>query len=382
MKITKLTTFQLPEYPLSTFLRVDTDAGIYGLGEATNMPLVVAGAIHDFCGPEVLGRDPLEIESIWNRLYWRINLQGLAGAETRALSALDFALWDILGKVCQQPVYRLLGGEVRDRVPIYNTCGIHNGPRTGRADNQWFLEDAGTLAEDLLKSGIKTMKIWPLDSFAGKSNGQYISEADIRAGFEPLAKIRSAVGEEMQICLELHGLWNIPSAIRIAQEAEKYHVKWIEDPIMVDDLRNLRLLREKIQVPLLASERLCSRMQYIPLLEQGGADIVMVDLSWSGGITEGCKIAAAVDSFRIPITTHNCGGPVLTRVCAHFNISNYNSIEMETVRNSYRGFPAITDTPFHIQDGYIYPGDLPGLGLSFHEDILERPGVVCRISSV
>lgn len=380
MKITKLTTFRLPDYPLSIFLRIDTDEGIYGLGESTNMPLVVAGAIHDFCAHEILGRDPLDIERIWNRLYWKVNLQGVTGAETRALSAVDIALWDILGKVCNQPLYRLIGGKVRDKVAIYNTCGIHNGPMIGRPDNSWFLEDADTLAEDLLKSGIKAMKIWPLDRFAPNTNGQYISKEDIKKGFEPLEKIRSAVGDEMQICLELHGMWNIPSAIRIAEEAEKYNVKWIEDPILVDDIRNMRLLREKVNVPLLASERLATRMQYIPLLEQGGADIVMIDLSWTGGITEGKKIAAAVDSFKIPVTTHNCGGPVLTKTCAHFNISTYNSIEMETVRNSYWGFPSITDSEFHIENGFIYPGDAPGLGIEFHEDILNRPGVIVRES--
>ncbi|MDR3120895.1 MAG: mandelate racemase/muconate lactonizing enzyme family protein [Clostridiales bacterium] len=380
MKITKLTTFHIPEYPLSMFLRVDTDEGLYGLGESTNQPLVAACAVHDFCAPEALGRDCGEIELIWRRLYEKVNLQGSAGAEMRALSALDFALWDLLGKACKKPLWQLLGGKVRDRVAIYNTCGTHNGRIRSRPDDEWFREDAGTLAEDLLKSGIHAMKIWPLDRFSRATNGQSISEADIRAGFLPLKKIRDAVGDDMQICLELHSLWNLPSAIRIAKEAERYNVKWIEDPILVDDVGNLRRLREKISVPLLASERLCSMAQYLPLLSCGGADIVMVDLSWMGGLTEGKKVAALADAFRLPVTTHNCGGPVLTKACAHFNLATYNAIEMETVRASYWSFPEITDTDFDIKDGSIFPGDAPGLGLEFHGDILGRDGVTSRVS--
>lgn len=382
MKITKLTTFQIPEYPLSTFLRVDTDEGIYGLGESTNQALVVAGAVHDFCAPYVLGCDPTDIERIWSKLYWRINLQGVTGAEMRALSALDFALWDILGKICKQPLYKLLGGKVRDNVAIYNTCTVNNGRIPDRPDNKWFLEDAGSLAQDLLKDGIRQMKIWPLDPYAASSHGQSISEKDIKTGFEPLAKIRDAVGDDMQICLECHGYWNIPTAIRIAKEAEKYNIRWLEDPIYVDNIHSLRQLREKINVPLLASERLATRMQYLPMLQEGGADIVMIDLSWTGGLTEGKKIASAADAYHIPVTTHNCGGPVLTKICAHFNVSTVNAIEMETVRCSYRCFHEITDTNFHLHNGTISVDDTPGIGIEFHANLLKRPGVVSRTTSL
>jgi L-alanine-DL-glutamate epimerase-like enolase superfamily enzyme len=382
MKINKITTFQIQEYPLSVFVQVHVDNGLFGLGESTNVPLVVADAVHNFCAPALLGREAGDIESIWNSLYHKVNFQGLAGAEMRAMSAIDLALWDILGKSCGLPVWKLLGGKVRDRVTIYNTCGSHNGRLPVRPDDVWFREDAGALAKDLIKDGIHAMKIWPLDPLAAPTNGQSISESDIKKGFEPLAKIRSAVGGEMKIFLECHSLWNIPSAIRIARECEKYNVAWLEDPILVDDIRNLRMLREKINVPLLASERLCTRMQYLPLLSMGAADIVMVDLSWSGGLTEGKKIASAADACRIPVTTHNCGGPVLTKACAHYNLSTYNAIEMETVRASYRSFHEITDSEFNIQNGTIYPGDEPGLGVVLHQDLPRRKGVVSRTTSV
>lgn len=382
MKITKLETFSIPEFPLSIFLNVHTDEGLVGLGESTNLPKVVEGAIHDFCAPYVLGRDAMDIESIWNYLYARSNYQGSAGAELRALSALDIALWDLKGKALNTPVYNLFGGKVRPSVPIYNTCGSHGGRIVGRSDNQWFMEDAGTLAQDLLNSGIKAMKIWPSDPLAAKWAGQKISREDVEKCMEPFHKIKDAVGDQMEIAFECHSVWNVPASIALSKALEEFNIKWIEDPILVDDVAALAALRRKINIPLLASERLFTRAQYMPLLKAEAADVVMIDLSWSGGLTEGRKIASLVDAHRLPVTTHNCGGPVLTKAAAHFNISNYNSIEMETVRAIYRTFPEIINEDIGIRDGFIHLDDAPGLGVSFQGDILRHDGVTSRVSEL
>lgn len=382
MKITKLETFRIPQFPLSVFLKVYTDEGLVGYGESTNLPKVVEGAIHDFCAPAVLGQDAGDIEAIWNKLYAVSNYQGSAGAELRALSALDIALWDLKGKVHSAPVYVLFGGKVRPKVPIYNTCGDHGGRIEGRRDNTWFMEDAGTLAEDLLKSGIKAMKIWPFDSLANRWQGQKITRQDLQKGFEPFEKIKAAVGDEMEIALECHSTWNVTAAIQIAHGLENYNTKWIEDPILVDDVGSLAALRAKINVPLLASERLFTRAQYLPLLKANAADVVMIDLSWSGGLTEGRKIASMADAFRLPVTTHNCGGPVLTKAAAHFNISTYNAIEMETVRAIYRTFPEIIPMDIGIENGFIHVDDTPGLGVDFLPKVFDRSDVQGRVSQI
>ncbi|MDR3085167.1 MAG: mandelate racemase/muconate lactonizing enzyme family protein [Christensenellaceae bacterium] len=382
MKITALETFRIPQFPLSVFLRVHTDEGLVGLGESTNEPRSVEASIHDFCAPFALGQDPFSNELIWKRIYDQSNFQGSAGAELRALSALDIALWDLKGKALNTPLYTLLGGKVRGAVPIYNTCGDHGGRITGRKDNDWFMQDAGTLAEDLLQSGIKSMKIWPLDGLARPSLGQTIRYEELRKGIEPFEKIRAAVGDRMEVALECHSVWNIPSAIRIAKALEDYAIKWIEDPILVDDVANLAALRRKINIPLLASERLFTRAQYMPLLKAEGADIVMIDLSWSGGLTEGKKIASLADAHRLPVTTHNCGGPVLTKAAAHFNISTTNSIEMETVRAIYRTFPEIIEEDIGISSGEIHLSEAPGLGLNFQKGVFERADVETRISKL
>lgn len=382
MKITKLETLRLPVFPLSCFLRVYTDCGLIGLGESTNQAGTIEGAVHDFLAPLVLGQDARDIEKLWNRLYAQANFQGCAGAELRAMSALDIALWDLFGKASGLPVYRLLGGKVRDSVPIYNTCGSHGGYRTGRMDDQWFMEDAGTLAEDLLKSGIHAMKIWPLDGLSTPMQGQHLLKSDLMRGLEPFRKIRDAVGDEMEIAVECHSCWNLPTAIRIAEALQEFNIKWLEDPIMVDNVDNLAALRQKVNVPILASERLFTRMQYLPLFAAHGTDIVMVDLSWTGGLTEGKKIAALADAYRLPITAHNCGGPVLTRACAHFNISTINAIQQETVRAIYRTFPDLISTDIGIENGRIYVDDAPGLGVEFKPEVFDRTDVVRRESAI
>ncbi len=382
MKITKLETLRLPEFPLSVFLFVHTDEGLVGLGESTNQAGSIEAAIHTFCAPAVLGSDPTRIEHIWNALYRTANYQGCAGAELRALSALDMALWDILGKATGQPVYRLLGGKVRDCVPIYNTCGSHGGYKTGRADDEWFMQDAGSLAQDLLANGIHAMKIWPLDGLSAPMQGQHLRLTDLKRGLAPFRSIRDAVGDEMEIAVECHSCWNLPTAIRIAEALEEFNIKWLEDPILVDDPENLCALRSKVSVPILASERLFTRQQYLPLFSGRGADIVMVDLSWTGGLTEGKKIASLADAYRLPITTHNCGGPVLTKACAHFNISTINAIEQETVRAIYRTFPNLITTDIGIANGCLYLDDTPGLGVAFQDKVFARPDALRRVTSL
>lgn len=382
MIVKRIETFRLPEYPLSVWVRLTTDTGLVAWGESTNEPAVTEAAIHSFMAPMLRGRDAADMEDLWHRAYDRANYQGFAGAELRALSAIDIALWDLRGKALGQPVYALLGGRARDAVKVYNTCGNHGGRDIGIHDSRMFMQDAGALAKDLLASGITGMKIWPFDPLAAETRGQHITAARLEKGLEPVRKIRDAVGNQMDVMMELHSLWNLPSAIRIAHALEPYDIRWLEDAIDVDDVANLADLRAHTDIPILASERLITRWQYRPLLEQRAVDVLMVDLSWTGGLSEGKKIAAMADAYRIPVTTHNCGGPVMTRACAHFNLSTVNTVEMETVRAIYKCFPDISDTPFDIRDGFFHLDDAPGLGVDFKPEVFDRADIQTRTSEL
>lgn len=371
MKITALETVQIAKFPRHLWVLVHTDEGITGVGEAYDKVELTKAAVHDFCAEVILGKDPLNNELLWQQMYDSANYTGYAGAELRAMGAIDIALWDIKGKAANMPVWQLLGGKTQESLKVYNTCISFGDIR----DREWFLNDAGELAQSLLEEGIRAMKIWPLDSLSERYNGQNVSRGDIRKGLEPFKKIRDAVGSDMEIALEMHSRWNIPMAERIAQEVEPYDPMWFEDPILVDDAQNIATLRSRIHVPLLASERYYTRFQFRPLLEKCACDIIMFDIGYTGGITEAKKIAGMADAYRLPVTTHNCGSPLMTNVCASLLISCPNATVMETVRSHYKLFD-VFEEGVDIRNGHIYVSDRPGFGMTMKKEYLEASDTV------
>jgi galactonate dehydratase len=209
MRIQKLETLRVGEFPNLLWLRVHTDEGLVGLGETSYAAQSVEAYVHEYVAPRVLGRDPLEIEALTRSLIGYLGWRG-SGVETRAASAFDIALWDLYGKVCGQPLYQVLGGASRSRVRTYNTCAGYRYIRAagGQSTRNWgldgkaegpfedldaFLHRADELAQSLLESGITGMKIWPFDPYAEASEGQYISAPDLERALEPFRKIRAAV---------------------------------------------------------------------------------------------------------------------------------------------------------------------------------------------
>ena len=375
MKITAVETVQLPAHPRHLWVLVHTDEGLTGIGEATDKVELTKTAVHRFCAEIILGQNPLENEKLWAMMYDSANYTGYMGAEMRAMGAVDMALWDIKGKAAQMPVYDLLGGKTQESLRIYNTCISYGKVR----DREWFMEDAGELAKDLLKNGIKAMKIWPMDGLSTRYNGQYISRADIRRGLLPFQKIRDAVGDKMEIAFEGHSRWNLPMAVRIAEELEQYDPMWFEDPIPVDNITCFANLRKKTKLPILASERLATKYQFRELFEKDACDIAMFDVSYCGGITECKKIAAMAEAYHLPVTTHNCGSPVMTMVVAHLMMRCPNTNGIETVRALYQTFD-ITDVGVDIRDGHLFLSDRPGLGIALREDVLKAKDTIRQVT--
>lgn len=380
MKITSVETVQLPDHPRHIWVLVHTDEGITGIGEGTDKVELTKTAVHNFCSEIVLGQDPLRNEYLWQAMYDCANYTGYTGAEMRAMGVIDMALLDIKGKAAKMPVYNLLGGKNQESVKIYNTCVSYGNIR----DRERFMSDAGDLAQELLSEGITAMKIWPLDALSERYNGQYITRDEIKKGLEPFRKIREAVGSKMEIAFEGHSRWNLPMAIRIAEELEQYDPMWFEDPILVDDVSNYATLRQRIKMPILASERLMTRFQFRALMEKEACDIVMFDVSYCGGMTECKKIAGMADAYRLPVTTHNCGSPVMTMVCAHLMTSCPNSYGIETVRSIYKTFNnGIFDAHVDIKDGHLFLSDAPGLGIAFRPEVLaDKNTIRCTTKNI
>ena len=397
MKITRLETLRLGEFPNLVWLRVHTDQGVVGLGETSYAAQSVEAYLHEYVAPRVIGRDPLEIEALARSLTGYLGWRG-SGVETRAASAFDLALWDLYGKVCNQPLYQVLGGASRERVRTYNTCAGYRYIRAAGGQNtkNWgldgksqgpyedlegFLNRADELAHSLLEQGITGMKIWPFDPHAEASDGQYISGPDLEKALEPFRRIRKAVGNRMDIMVEFHSLWRLTAAQRIAQALAEFDTFWHEDPIRMDSLALLKQYAPHSKAPICASEILAGRWSFKDLLETGVAGIVMFDLAWCGGITEARRIAALADAWQLPVAPHDCTGPLVYAASVHFSIWAPNALVQESVRAFYTGWynELVTHVPQPVT-GYFGKPPGPGIGCELLPDVWKRKDAAVRIS--
>lgn len=349
------------------WVRLQTDEGLTGLGETYPLAPAEKAVIRRALAPVLLGRDPLQIDLRWAEMFRAISYSGWAGTEIRAISAIDMALWDLAGKAAGMPVYQLLGGASRASIPIYNTC----------YDRVDFLTEPERLAGELLETGIAAMKIWPFDPVAAESGGQFLTSEQVRRGIEPLERIRSAFGDRMDVAMEFHGYWNLPSAIRIAQALEEYWPMWLEEMLPQDNLAAYRELAAATSLPLCLSERLMTRWGFRELLDNGAARIIMPDIAWCGGLSEARKIAAMAETWYLPVAPHNCGGPVLHFASAHLAANLPNLYLLETVRRHYlEEYEGLLTASLVPVQGRLPLPPGPGLGVELAPDVLERPGVV------
>lgn len=220
------------------------------------------------------------------------------------------------------------------------------------------------------------MKIWPLDYAAVESDGYYISGESLEKAIEPFAKIRNAVGNKMDIMVELHGLWRFPAALTIAKALEQFDPFWYEDPLRPDSMKAITDYAAKTQVPICLSETLGGRMDFRNLLETGAASIIMPDLVWCGGLTEGRKIASLADAYHRPVAPHDCTGPVAYMAAIHLSLSAPNVLVQESVRSFYTGWyqELVTQVP-QPNNGHIFPPEGVGLGTELLPEVFQREDV-------
>jgi len=397
MKITSLETLRLDEFYNVLWVRVCTDAGFIGLGETFYGAGAVEAHIHETLAGRLLGRDPLQIECLNREMVNLPVAQSSTGAEYRAASAIDLALWDLFGKVCGQPVHQLLGGLSADKVRVYNTCAgyryvrgrnilpvdtwnvsVQEGPYE---DLSAFMNRADALAESLLEQGITAMKIWPFDPAAQETGGLDITAEQMKAAIAPFEKIRKAVGDRMEIMVEFHSLWNLPTAKKIAKALAPYAPTWFEDPIRMNSPQSLAEYARSTDVWVCASETLGSRWAYKEFLERDAIHVAMVDLCWTGGLTEGRKIAALAETWHRPFAPHDCTGPVGFAAAVHASFSQPNTLIQESVRAFYTGWyqELVTAVP-KIENGFVYPMEGIGLCLDLQPAVFERSDLHVRIS--
>lgn len=395
MKITALETIRIVERPNLLWVKVHTDEGIHGVGETFYGAKTVEAYVHETLAPLTLGEDPRRIEHLARRaegyLGWRSS-----GAETRGNSAFDIALWDILGKATGQPIAQLLGGFTRPSIRTYNTCAgtdyvkEDTGQQTGNYgltkgghydDLNGFLHRADELALSLLDEGITAMKIWPFDHAAEQTQGRDISAAALKSALEPFEKIRTAVGDKMDIMVEFHSLWQLLPAMKIAKALTPYSTYWHEDPFRLDSLDLLKRYVAVSPAPVSASETLGGIGAFRDLIATGAAGIIMLDLSWCGGLTAARKIAAMAEAEKLPIAPHDCTGPVVLAASTHLSLAAPNALIQESVRAFYRTWyrDLVTALP-DVKDGMITVPPGPGLGMDLAPDLDRRFEVARKIT--
>ena len=372
MKITKVETIYVDEFWQMCWVRIHTDSGKIGLGETWYLPKSVSAVIHEIYAPSIIGKNPMDREDIWDKLFKLSGIFTYSGAELRALSAIDIALWDLTGQELGQPIYNLLGGKVRDKIKIYNTVGSYGKWQ----DNEFEKKDPVGFLMSLLDEGIDVVKAYYLNDYAEASGGNFISSKEIKEALEPLKKQRKALGDQIEIAHDGSGQWALAPAIKIGKAMDEYNIFWQEEMIHPLNAKSHLKLASEINSPVCAAERLMTRYEFREYIENGSAEIVMPDLIWTGGISETKKIATLADTYQTPIAPHDWTGPINVFACAHISMNCQNVMLQETNRAYCKGwYDKFIEPNIIVKDGYLLAPEGPGLGTQLKKSVFERSDV-------
>ncbi len=361
MKVTDIKPFVVDCFRTNwVFIKVYTDDGIDGVGEATleYKEKALLGAV-EHIKEYLVGKNPFEIEKHWHAIYRDAYWRG-GPVLMSALSAVECALWDILGKSLNVPVYQLLGGKVNEKARIY-VNGWFAGAKTPK--------EFGEKAKAAVARGVTAMK-W--DPF-GK-NYLEISNRDLNTALECVGEVRAAVGNDVELLIEGHGRFNIPTGIQIAKELEPFKPKFFEEPVPPDNLDALKAVRDKSPVAIAAGERLYTRWDYKRMFDLAAADYIQPDISHAGGIMELKKIAAEAECRYIGFAPHNPSGPVANAATLQLAAACPNFTVLEIMYSDVVWRSDVTNEHLEYTDGCITIPDKPGLGIEIDEEAcLKHP---------
>jgi L-alanine-DL-glutamate epimerase-like enolase superfamily enzyme len=373
LKLARIDTLHFPNgrdsapfWPHWTWIRLVTDFGLEAVGETYPRTPQEVEMVHSALAPMLRGRDLRDIERIWADFYHTFDFQIAGGTEMRVLSALDLALWDLLGKALNTPVYRLLGGKSNPTVRLYNTCFPH------RHD---FLKDPDKILREVRDAyGITAIKVWPFDGAGRRNGGQFITTAEIDEALAPIRKLRDAFGHSIDILVEFHSLWNVTAAVRIARALEPYQPMWLEDMLLPGYFPQYRQLAEATSLALIAGERMAGRLQFQQLLDARAVRYVMFDVCWCGGVSEARKIASMAAAQLLPVAPHTAGGPLLFYASTHLTTALTNVWIQESCQRFFEhDWPLMLENPLMPAGGRSAAPDLPGFGLRIKPEIWSHP---------
>ncbi len=361
-----------------TLLKIYTDEGITGVGEATNWPgsQIVEAAAKD-AGARIIGLDPMRTDFIWTKLYRDLNWVGPFGASMCAISGIDMALLDLKAKTLNVPMYQLLGGAFRDRIKLYANYWFTGGGITP--------EEYATQARKVMDAGFTGLKFDPfahVNYLYGEdlNTDLSLSKAQQDRAFEVSKAVRDAVGQDADIMIETHAMLNFKTAVTMAERLAELDITWYEEPAGPESAQTLRTMRERIdpKVSICVGERHYTRFGIRDLLEKQVADIIMPDITRCGGPSEMKRMATMAEAYNVLLAPHNPNGPLSTLASAHVCASVPNFFRQEFIFNDIPWRDEVIDYPIAemIKDGHLYLSERAGLGVDLIEKELEKhPGI-------
>jgi galactonate dehydratase len=360
MKIARFETF-LANSGLRNylFLRLTTDNGLTGIGEASLewQEKTVETVCHEWVEDRILGRDPFDIEAVIGGMI-RDQYQGGSTIMT-AISGVEVALWDIIGKACQQPVYKLLGGRCHSRLPAYAN-GWYGGARTP--------QDFAERARDVVRRGYRALKFDPFGT-AWKN----LTPEESEAALDLVAAVREAVGPEVGLMIEFHGRLSAGCAVETMRKLEQFDPVWCEEPVAPESIDLLAEVKKQTTLPVAAGERLYTLADFYRLISLRAVDVVQMDISHCGGLWLSKKIAAMAAVQDIQVSPHCSVGPVALAACLHFDLSTPNFMVQEAFAEfdvPWRNSLVCSWNP--IREGAFFLPEAPGLGLELDEKVISE----------
>ena len=365
LKITKVEPIILTGvrgYSPWLFVRVETADGFVGWGEGTNFPGVqpIATAVKNLSNV-VIGEQAWDIEKLWNKMYRYMYYNGMGGIVLAAISGIDIALYDIVGKKLGVPVSKLLGGQVHDKLRVYAngwTEGITKSP-----------ENYARRTKELVAKGYTGCKFDPFS--AGPFNRE-VTQPDLRQAVALVKAIREAGGPDYDIAIDVHARWNTKSTLEIIRALEPYRLFFYEEAVPPENVAAMMEVQRNTTVPLATGERLFGRQGFREVLEHQAVRIIQPDIARTGGITEFKKIAAMADMYYVPVAPHNPNGPICTIASMHACFSIPNFLILEFFEPDEAVFKEIVVGGWRADTGAVYPINAPGLGINITNEFLAK----------
>jgi galactonate dehydratase len=376
MKITSIKTAATVGHGMHLWVKVETDAGVTGLGECVHGG-TQAIAIIKYLEPKLIGRDPFAIDAIFEEMRrGHVFDGGTGGALITALTGIELALWDLKGKALNVPIYELMGGKFRDKIWVYADCEIDPG---------MDFDAIRVVVDDVLTRGFTALKVdIDIGAYSVKRGTQTFNvvkdpfnytaqQIEHERMIELVDMVTRAAGKGVSVAVDIHTRLDVPAARRVVQDLSAYQLLWIEEPVPPENIDAMREVKQHSKNPICAGENLYLRHGLRELIEKQAVDIIMPDLPKCGGLSEGRKSANLAELYYMAFAPHNVSSPIGTMASAHVcaSVPNFLVLEYHWLHRDY-WTTIIKEKTDIIKNGYIQMSDRPGIGVELDEDVARQ----------